>query len=114
MFTKNNEDIRIDFTKSIYFLIVDKTTYLYNFSMAVNYKAPITDILFAFDVLNSYEKLNNIDRFKDFNIDIAVPAIEECSKFAEEVVPNLAPEEFNNFMILFDKIKELITISSDK
>ena len=54
--------------------------------MAVNYKAPIKDILFAFDVLNSYEKLNNIDRFKDFNIDIAVPAIEECSKFAEEVL----------------------------
>ena len=54
--------------------------------MAVNYKAPIKDILFAFDVLNSYEKLNNIDRFKDFNLDIAVPAIEECSKFAEEVL----------------------------
>ena len=54
--------------------------------MAVNYKAPVKDILFAFDVLNSYEKLNNIDRFKDFNIDIAVPAIEECSKFAEEVL----------------------------
>ena len=54
--------------------------------MAVNYKAPIKDILFAFDVLNSYEKLNNIDRFKDFDLDIAVPAIEECSKFAEEVL----------------------------
>ena len=54
--------------------------------MAVNYKAPVKDILFAFDVLNSYEKLNNIDRFKDFNIDIAVPAIEECSKFAEDVL----------------------------
>ena len=53
--------------------------------MAVNYKAPVKDILFAFDVLNSYEKLNNIVRFKDFNLDIAVPAIEECSKFAEEV-----------------------------
>ena len=54
--------------------------------MAVNYKAPVKDILFAFDVLNSYEKLNNIVRFKDFNLDIAVPAIEECSKFAEEVL----------------------------
>ena len=54
--------------------------------MAVNYKAPLKDILFAFDVLNSYEKLNNIVRFKDFNLDIAVPAIEECSKFAEEVL----------------------------
>ncbi len=54
--------------------------------MAVNYKAPIKDILFAFDVLNSYEKLNNIVRFKDFNLDIAIPAIEECSKFAEEVL----------------------------
>ena len=54
--------------------------------MAVNYKAPVKDILFAFDVLNSYEKLNNIVRFKDFNLDIAVPTIEECSKFAEEVL----------------------------
>ena len=54
--------------------------------MAVNYKAPVKDILFAFDVLNSYEKLNNIVRFKDFNLDIAVPPIEECSKFAEEVL----------------------------
>ena len=54
--------------------------------MAVNYKAPVKDILFAFDVLNSYEKLNNIVRFKDFNLDIAVPAIVECSKFAEEVL----------------------------
>ena len=54
--------------------------------MAVNYKAPVKDILFAFDVLNSYEKLNDIVRFKDFNLDIAVPAIEECSKFAEEVL----------------------------
>ena len=54
--------------------------------MAVNYKAPVKDILFAFDVLNSYEKLNNIVRFKDFDLDIAVPAIEECSKFAEEVL----------------------------
>ena len=35
---------------------------------------------------DSYEKLNNIVRFKDFNLDIAVPAIEECSKFAEEVL----------------------------
>tara|TARA_B100000900_G_scaffold129779_1_gene109735 strand:+ start:1188 stop:2972 length:1785 start_codon:yes stop_codon:yes gene_type:complete len=54
--------------------------------MAVNYKAPIKDILFAFDVLNSYEKLNKIDRFRDFNKDITAPAIEECSKFAEEVL----------------------------
>ena len=54
--------------------------------MAVAYKAPIKDILFAFEVLNSYEILKNIDKFKDFNPDIAVPAIEECSKFAEEVL----------------------------
>ena len=47
--------------------------------MAVAYKAPIKDILFAFEVLNSYEILKNIDKFKDFNPDIAVPAIEECS-----------------------------------
>ena len=54
--------------------------------MAVTYKAPIKDILFAFEVLNVYENLKNIDKFKDFNPDIAVPAIEECSKFAVEVL----------------------------
>ena len=73
--------------------------------MAVNFKAPVKDILFAFDVLNSYEKLNNIDRFKDFNIDIAVPAIEECSKFAEEVLAPINADgdkhgaKFNNGVV---------------
>ena len=73
--------------------------------MAVNYKAPIKDILFAFDVLNSYEKLNNIDRFKDFNLDIAIPAIEECSKFAEEVLAPINADgdkygaKFNNGVV---------------
>ena len=73
--------------------------------MAVNYKAPVKDILFAFDVLNSYEKLNNIDRFKDFNLDIAIPAIEECSKFAEEVLAPINADgdkhgaKFNNGVV---------------
>jgi len=73
--------------------------------MAVNYKAPVKDILFAFDVLNSYEKLNNIDRFKDFNLDIAIPAIEECSKFAEEVLAPINADgdkhgaKFNNGLV---------------
>ena len=73
--------------------------------MAVNYKAPVKDILFAFDVLNSYEKLNNIVRFKDFNLDIAVPAIEECSKFAEEVLAPINADgdkhgaKFNNGVV---------------
>ena len=73
--------------------------------MAVNYKAPVKDILFAFDVLDSYEKLNNIDRFKDFNLEIAVPAIEECSKFAEEVLAPINADgdkhgaKFNNGVV---------------
>ena len=54
--------------------------------MAVPYKAPVKDVIFAYDVLNSYETLQNIDRFKDFSSEIAIPAIEECAKFAEEVL----------------------------
>ena len=54
--------------------------------MAVSYKAPVKDVIFAYDVLNSYETLQNIDRFKDFSSEIAIPAIEECAKFAEEVL----------------------------
>lgn len=33
------------------------------------------------------------------------------SKFAEDIVPNLSQEQFDNFKILFDKIKELIAAS---
>ena len=54
--------------------------------MAVPYKAPVDDVIFAYDVLNSYETLQNIERFKDFGPEIAIPAIEECAKFAEEVL----------------------------
>ena len=54
--------------------------------MAVNYKAPVKDVIFAFEVLNSYETLQKINRFSEFGPDVAVPAIEECAKFAEEVL----------------------------
>ena len=54
--------------------------------MAVSYKAPVKDVIFAFDVLDSYNILQKIDRFNDFSPEIAVPAIEECAKFAEEVL----------------------------
>ena len=54
--------------------------------MAVNYKAPVKDVIFAFEVLNSYETLQKINRFSEFGPDIAGPAIEECAKFAEEVL----------------------------
>ena len=54
--------------------------------MAVPYKAPVDDVIFAYDVLNSYKTLQNIERFKDFGPEIAIPAIEECAKFAEEVL----------------------------
>ncbi len=54
--------------------------------MAVPYKAPVDDVIFAYDVLNSYETLQNIERFKDFGPELAIPAIEECAKFAEEVL----------------------------
>lgn len=57
--------------------------------MAVNYKAPIKDIIFGLDVIESYKILNRVDRFKDFNKEISIPSIEECAKFAEEVLAPL-------------------------
>ena len=57
--------------------------------MAVNYKAPIKDIIFGLDVIESYKILNRVDRFKDFSKEISIPAIEECAKFAEEVLAPL-------------------------
>jgi alkylation response protein AidB-like acyl-CoA dehydrogenase len=54
--------------------------------MAVKYKAPIKDIIFGLDVIDSYNVLNRIDRFKDFSKEVSIPAIEECGKFAEEVL----------------------------
>ncbi len=54
--------------------------------MAVNYKAPINDIIFTYDVLDSYNILNKIKKFKDFGLDTLEPIVEECAKFAEEVL----------------------------
>ena len=54
--------------------------------MAVNYKAPINDIIFAYDVLDSYNILNKIEKFKNFGLDTLEPIVEECAKFAEEVL----------------------------
>ena len=54
--------------------------------MAVKYKAPINDIIFGLEVIDSYNVLNRVDRFKDFNEKVSLPAIEECAKFAEEVL----------------------------
>jgi alkylation response protein AidB-like acyl-CoA dehydrogenase len=54
--------------------------------MAVKYKAPIKDIIFGLDVIDSYNVLNRVDRFKDFSKEVSIPAIEECGKFAEEVL----------------------------
>ena len=47
--------------------------------MAVSYKAPVKDVIFAFDVLDSYNILQKIERFSDFSPEIAVPAIEAVS-----------------------------------
>ena len=57
--------------------------------MAVNYKAPINDIIFTYDVLDSYNVLNKIEKFKDFGLDTLEPIVEECAKFAEEVLAPL-------------------------
>jgi alkylation response protein AidB-like acyl-CoA dehydrogenase len=54
--------------------------------MAVDYKAPIQDIVFGYEVIDSYNILNKISMFKDFSEDIVVPTMEECAKFAEGVL----------------------------
>jgi len=54
--------------------------------MAVNYKAPVKDIIFGYQVINSYDVLSKISQFSDFSEDIVIPTMEECGKFAEEVL----------------------------
>ena len=54
--------------------------------MAVKYKAPVKDILFAYDVVDTYIRLNTIKKYSDFSKDIVVSVIEECAKFCEEVL----------------------------
>ena len=54
--------------------------------MAIKYKAPVKDILFAYDVIDSYSRLETIKKYSNFSKDIAIPAIEECAKFCEEVL----------------------------
>ena len=54
--------------------------------MAVAYKAPIKDIVFGYEVIDSYNILNKISKFSDFSEDIVIPTMEECAKFSEEVL----------------------------
>ena len=53
--------------------------------MAVSFKAPIKDITFGYEVIDSYNILNKIAEFSDFSEDIVNPTMEECAKFSEEV-----------------------------
>ena len=54
--------------------------------MAVPYKAPVQDIVFGYEVIDSYNVLNKISEFSDFSEDIVIPTMEECAKFSEEVL----------------------------
>ena len=54
--------------------------------MAVPYKAPVKDIVFGYEVIDSYNVLNKISAFSDFSEDIVIPTMEECDKFSEEVL----------------------------
>ena len=54
--------------------------------MAVPYKAPDKDIVFVYEVIDSYNVLNKISEFSDFSEDIVIPTMEECAKFSEEVL----------------------------
>ena len=54
--------------------------------MAVTYKAPVKDIVFGYEVIDSYNVLNKISEFSDFSEDIVIPTMEECAKFSEEVL----------------------------
>ena len=54
--------------------------------MAVSYKAPVKDIVFGYQVINSYDVLSKITQFSDFSESIVITTMEECGKFAEEVL----------------------------
>ena len=54
--------------------------------MAVTFKAPVKDIVFGYEVIDSYNILNKIAAFSDFSADVVVPTMEECAKFSEEVL----------------------------
>ena len=59
--------------------------------MAVPYKAPVKDIVFGYEVIDSYNVLNKISEFSDFSEDIVIPTMEECAKFSEEVLAPINP-----------------------
>ena len=71
--------------------------------MAVNYKAPVKDIVFGYQVINSYDVLSKISQFSDFSEDIVIPTMEECGS------PNATTQEcllsFNSAMILRRLVK---------
>ena len=50
--------------------------------MAVPYKAPVKDIVFGYEVIDSYNVLNKISAFSDFSEDIVIPTMEECAKLS--------------------------------
>ena len=52
--------------------------------MAVAYKAPIKDIVFGYEVIDSYNILNKISKFSDFSEDIVIPTMEECASFLKK------------------------------
>ena len=54
--------------------------------MAVPYKAPVKDIVFGYEVIDSYNVLNKISAFSDFSEDVVIPTMEECAKFSEEIL----------------------------
>ena len=54
--------------------------------MVVAYKAPVKDIVFGYEAIDSYNILSKISAFSDFSEDIVIPTMEECAKFAEEVL----------------------------
>ena len=54
--------------------------------MAVAFKAPVKDIVFGYEVVETYDIISKIPAFSDFNEDVVIPTMEECAKFAEEVL----------------------------
>ena len=54
--------------------------------MAVPFKAPVKDIVFGYEVIDSYNVLNKISAVSDFSEDTVIPTMEECAIFSEEVL----------------------------
>ena len=81
--------------------------------MAVAFKAPVKDIVFGYEVIDSYNILSKISAFSDFSEDIVIPTMEECAKFAEEVLAPINSIGDQNGATIKDGVVTCLLYTSD-